>query len=189
MAKSAKDDAKIINVYAESLFEITEANYKGIKNTLDNLLQLYNTSEELKKLVHNKFLKKNIVENTIKEILNKLNAEKYLINFINLLIKNSRLNYLPQIIERYNEIIEQKENKFRLKLIFAKQPSQELINKVVNKLETKLNKKLITEIKIDPEILDGLVVQINSTLYDASLYNKLKSFKQSVYKEFSNLTS
>jgi F0F1-type ATP synthase delta subunit len=61
----------------------------------------------------------------------------------------------------------------RATLIFATQPSEADIKRIVDRLEQITHKKIIPTIKIDQALLGGAIVELEGKTYDGSLTSRL----------------
>ena len=100
--------------------------------------------------------------------------------FIGFVTANRRLNRLPEMIECFEyEAILSKGTVFA-DVVFAHPPSEGTIETVTSVLKEVTQKKVNLITSIDPELIGGLVVTINSRMVDGSIRSKLNSLRQSM---------
>ncbi len=62
-----------------------------------------------------------------------------------------------------------------MKIIVAKETSEEQINQIIEKFKKKYQaNKIQYEIEIDEKLIGGIKVVVGSTIYDATIQTKLK---------------
>lgn len=106
------------------------------------------------------------------------------ISFLEIVIKKKREFYIPDIviafIGQYNEI-----NKIaKAKITTAVSVSDAVIGEVKAFIEKQIGKTVILESAINPEIIGGLVIQMEDKLYDASISGKLRKAKQDLLNTY-----
>jgi len=106
------------------------------------------------------------------------------ISFMEIVIRKKREYYLPDIaiafIAQYNEI--NKITTANVKTAVA--VSDSVIAEVRAFIEKQTGKKVNLETSVDPEIIGGLVIQMEDKLYDASISGKLKKAKQELLNTY-----
>jgi F-type H+-transporting ATPase subunit delta len=109
---------------------------------------------------------------------------KLTISFFEIVIDKKREYYLLDIanafVAQYNVI-----NKITTaKVKTAVTISAEVIAEVKSFLEKQTGKKVILETTVDPEIIGGLVIQMEDKLYDASISGKLRKAKHELLNTY-----
>jgi F-type H+-transporting ATPase subunit delta len=106
------------------------------------------------------------------------------ISFMEIVIRKKREYYLPDIalafIGQYNDI--NKITTANVKTAVA--VSDEVIAEVRSFIEKQTGKKVILETSVNPELIGGLVIQMEDKLYDASISGKLRKAKQELLNTY-----
>ena len=101
-----------------------------------------------------------------------------------IVIRKKREYYLPDIaiafIGQYNDI--NKITTANVKTAVA--VSDEVIAEVRTFIEKQTGKKVILETSVNPELIGGLVIQMEDKLYDASISGKLRKAKQELLNTY-----
>jgi F-type H+-transporting ATPase subunit delta len=94
-------------------------------------------------------------------------------SFTAVVARHGRIPELPAVAESYGTMLDELMGRARATLIFATQPSDADIKQITTKLEQIARKKIIPTIKIDQELLGGVVAELEGKTYDGSLISKL----------------
>lgn len=102
------------------------------------------------------------------------------ITFIDIVTKKDRLTVLNDIALQYEELYNQQEGILRIKVKTAKELSSKEQKSLEKSLSKRTGKTIQMLLEVDPELLGGLTVQIQDTIVDGSVKNKLDSL-QSIF--------
>lgn len=120
-----------------------------------------------------------------KEILKKLfsiHVTELTLDFMYLLIESSRLDCFNEIIDCYNQLKNEEQNIITPIIISAVELSNEQKLQVVSKIEQKTKKKVLPQYSIDPEIIGGIIIEIDDRIVDCSLLAKFKNMRKQLIK-------
>ncbi|MBD3386921.1 ATP synthase F1 subunit delta [candidate division KSB1 bacterium] len=99
-------------------------------------------------------------------------------NFLILLIKKGRQNYLPQLVFEIKRLYDVKQNRLRLKIILPVELDKEEQNQLEQRLKVFFHSDIRLDKTIDKSILGGIVIKIDDTVYDLSLRNQLNNLSR-----------
>lgn len=177
-----KINSKLANTakkYAEALFEVTE-NLNTTNSVIDDVNLISDTfceNSELRTFMSNPIIKLEDKKDVIKQIFEGKVSETA-INLLYLLADNSRFDAISEIKNAYTELNNQKQNLMTVKAVTAVEMKDYLKEKLKRKLEEKLSKQVEIEYSIDPEIVGGMIVEIDGKTIDNSVVTKLKNIKK-----------
>ena len=169
-----KINSKLANTakkYAEALFEVTE-NLNTTNSVIDDVNLISDTfceNSELRTFMSNPIIKLEDKKDVIKQIFEGKVSETA-INLLYLLADNSRFDAISEIKNAYIELINQKQNLMTVKAVTAVE--------MKDYLKEKLSKQVEIEYSIDPEIVGGMIVEIDGKTIDNSVVTKLKNIKK-----------
>lgn len=170
--------------YAEALISIGaeedscekfEAELTKINNTLDKNIELRN-------LLYSSVYPIKDRKGILKEIIKRLEVSKNVENFLNLLIDKKRIEFLPHILKRYREILDQIVGRVRAKVIVAKNMPEELVSKLKESLERHSGKEVLLETQKDPTIIGGVITKLGNVVFDGSIRTQLEKVKKSIVR-------
>lgn len=171
--------ANVAKKYAEALFEVTEnANTtNSVMNDVNLLSDTVSENLELRNFLQNPIIKIEDKKDAVRQIFEGKISEKVM-NFLYLLIDNSRCDAIDDVKNSYGELIKTKENLITVKAVTAVEMKDYLKEKLQKKLEEKLSKRVEIEYSINPKIVGGMIVEIDGKTIDNSVVTKLKNIKK-----------
>lgn len=101
-------------------------------------------------------------------------------NFLRLLVKNKRLAILPTIALLYKDFRDQQKNLMDVEVVAARPLTKQQQANLLTALQQRLQKTLNLQIKIDPQIIGGLVIKFANKVLDISLRHKLIKMQNSL---------
>ncbi|WP_288624562.1 ATP synthase F1 subunit delta [uncultured Brachyspira sp.] len=168
------DKIKLLKPTAKSIFEIAKQ-----LNMVDKIYnELYKCSElfkdeDIKKYFIDKSIPKKckieIIENKLKPIFSR---EAYV--FISILMEHEVIDILPDILVFYKEIRDNEYNNIiRVRIIAADNIDNETIEDIIKTVKCFSNKEIVYSAEVDKDILGGMIIYIDSKVYDYSVKNQV----------------
>lgn len=178
-------ELKISRTYASSFVKAAKEK-KCVKKFMD---QLGDVSGILKKnsgllaFLRNPLVKAEKRLEVVESILIKLDIENEVINFINTLIENGRINLLEKILFFVVRLSQRELGIFKGTVFSAQDLDISVKKQLKSVLENKfkMNIELVFELK--PEILGGMVIHLDNHIIDYSLKGALQQLKESLKQE------
>jgi F-type H+-transporting ATPase subunit delta len=100
-------------------------------------------------------------------------------SFNNLLIRKGREASLPEIVQAFIEQYKTHKNIHVVRLTTASELSEEMKNSIVQKVkEERKIENIELDVKVDPNIIGGFVLEVGDTLIDASIAYDLNAIKK-----------
>ena len=174
---------KIARKYSNALIASATEENKAEKvfEDLVFVCETIKTNNDLSSFLYNPV----ITINDKKEITTKLfspHIEKITLDFILLLIESGRLNILNEVVNQYSQAYNKNNNIVKPQIISAVELNEEQKNRIINKLQTKLSKIIQPEYEIKPDIIGGLIIEIDDRTIDCSLKTKFDNMKKQLTK-------
>lgn len=172
--------------YASALASIIKENKKNNKEIIEELIAISKAfDEEILKFLYSKVIKasdkKEVLKNSLKDV------DEDVLAFLYVLIDNNRINLLNGIIEAYQLKDKENDGIITINVKSSKKLSaEELIKlkKIILKkfFNDNLDKEIVINEIIDPSLLQGLVIEYQNKVLDASLIDKQVSLKEFLEK-------
>lgn len=159
------------------------------KNQLDavdkdfqNILSLFKQEKKLNDLLKNPLLTKEQRQNAVNEIGRKRNASEVTINALNLMADNGRLGRLEGVARNMSEIVKAHRGEVSARVTTAKPLDASQTKELQTVLQGFMKKgnKLQLEVKVDPSLIGGMIVELGDRYVDLSLASKLKLYSKIV---------
>lgn len=168
------DKIKLLKPTAKSIFEIAKQLniVDKIYNELSKCSELFK-DEDIKKYFIDKSIPKKckieIIENKLKPIFSR---EAYV--FISILMEHEVIDILPDILVFYKEIRDNEYNNIiRVRIIAADNIDNETIEDIIKTVKCFSNKEIVYSAEVDKDILGGIIIYIDSKVYDYSVKNQV----------------
>lgn len=159
--------------YAKVLFDLN-LDYEYVVSNVRNVIEIFKDEEINSFFNHPKIVldeKKKILEESLKL------DNKELLYFFFVLLDNKRMNILEDIFDSYNEMMDDKLNIGRFTLYSSYELSTEFLNKVKILLCKEYNKKIILDVKLDENLIGGIIIKYKNTIINDSIISKLDDLK------------
>ena len=165
--------------YSQALYELAfeEKNLNDVEKNVISLLRLISQSEDFNSLIKDPTNKQENQLNVINIIFEKFNLNNLLKKFLNFLIIKRRFFYVEKILKDFIMICSKNRGEISAKLTVAKELSENQINKIKNDLSQNFGSDVKLNYNYDPDLIGGLIMQIESVMIDTSIKNKLQQIE------------
>lgn len=170
-------------IYAESLFDLAkeERAIEAYQKDMQKVQTVFNDPSFVRFFSH-VALSDDIKNDVIKKAFQG-QVQEYIYNFLMLLIKKRRMNYILSICQEFQSLCYDYFDIKVGKIYSAYELSQEDVIKIEKAMSRKENKKVKLSVVIDSSLIGGIKVEINNHVYDDTLSNKLESLKQELLRK------
>jgi len=166
--------------YAEAAFEIASGD-----GTLDEWLRDLNTAADVvgqptaERLLGNPAVAVAVRVKAADDALGKQVSEKAL-NLVRLLIRRGRIDLLPQVARRYQELYERQKGIVRATITSAAPLDDAELRAIQAKLSEMTGGTLRTDVNVDPSLLGGVIVRIGDRMIDGSVRGRLERLRNRI---------
>ncbi len=167
--------------YAQALFELSEKEgvVYPVYISMQEIGTLLREKSDFKVFIQNPLLTLEERERIIKSVFQN-RIPKILYTFLLFLNVKDRLNILADIVQCFDEIYLEKNNKMIASLETAFELQKDQVSSIEKKLQEKYRKEISIEHKIKGELLGGFRLLASGMLFDSSIKSQLESFRQKV---------
>ena len=178
------NDGLIPNRYAKALYKyaLEQGVAKDVYAEMKRLSESYEALPELKKTVDNPFLP---VADREKVLLSASGAKKdgCLDKFILMVIKNNRECFMREIALSYGKIYREANNIAQVNITTAIELPEDKLSQIIEVVQHELKDKTVEKtVTVDPSLIGGFVVKVDSMLLDTSVKNELKKLRLKLLK-------
>ena len=104
--------------------------------------------------------------------------KKIIENFLNFLVMKRRFFYVEKILKDFVMICSKNRGEISAKLIVAKELNENEISKIKNDLSQTFGSDIKLNYNYDPDLIGGLIMQVESIMIDTSVKTKLKKLEK-----------
>jgi F-type H+-transporting ATPase subunit delta len=175
---------RIINNYACALLRIAQQITKAeeILKQISSIIELLKRSDLIKQSLYSPVINKTTKTKIIHLIAIKYHLNTLCIQFLDILIKNSRFHLIEQIAIQFRESIKNRQGFKTAKVSSASKLNPRTIKSLNIFLESKFNKKIDLTITTDPSLLGGMIIQYGNIIIDCSILGALKEIENNYNK-------
>jgi F-type H+-transporting ATPase subunit delta len=161
--------------YAAALFELADENkaLDAVASDLRGLRDLLAASADLRHLVRSPILSRAEQAKAVAAVASHAGFDALTRNFLGLVAQNRRLFAVPAMIRAFLERLAARRGEVTAEVTSALELTPAQFAAVGDQLRKAMGSKVAVEVKVDKELLGGLVVKVGSRMVDASLRSKL----------------
>jgi F-type H+-transporting ATPase subunit delta len=166
--------------YATALFELARDNkaVDAVKKDLDQFDTLIAGSTDLSRLVRSPVFGADEQLKALSAILTNAGITGLAANFLRVITTNRRLFAVRDMIRGYRNLVARHKGEVTAEVTIAEKLSDKNLDALKSALKSVTGGKDIDlDVKIEPDIIGGLIVKVGSRMVDSSLRTKLNSIK------------
>ena len=172
-------DIRVAKPYARALYDaaVEQNALAPIIADVDRLRELVEQSEEFTQLIQSPILSPQFKSETFQQLFTDA-MQPLTVNFFKLLALKQRERYLVAIMDAFSAIVDEAAGRLVAKVTTAVPITAEQEERLAQQLSTYSGKQVQLEIITDPQIQGGFIVQLEDTVFDASVTTQLQRLKQ-----------
>ena len=165
--------------YASALFDLArdDADIEAVEAQLSAVTAMIDESADLRRLVESPVFSSDEQERAIGAVADGAGLRGLVGNFLRLLARNRRLFVLPGAIRDFHDMAAHHRGEVTAEVISARALSDDQADGLKAALKDKLGRDVTLAVRVDPDILGGLVVKVGSRMIDTSLRTRLMNVK------------
>jgi F-type H+-transporting ATPase subunit delta len=179
---------RVALVYAEALFNAADSKGKT-DEVLDELRSLvrdvFRARPELETLLGSPAIGRERREALIRKALQSQASELFL-SFLIVLNRHDRLELIRAILAEAEVLNDKRKKRVRVRVRAAVPLPEDQQDKLRAQLRDVLQSEPTLEIKVDPELIGGLIVQAGDYLYDSSVRTQLQEIRNQLIERSSH---
>ncbi len=171
-------DIRVAKPYARALYDaaLEQDALVDIIADIDHLQALIEGSEEFAQLISSPILSPQFKSETFDQIFTDA-THPLTINFLKLLALKQRERYLSAMMEVFSAIVDEAAGRLVAKVTTAVALTPEQETQLIQHLEAYSGKQVRLESTVDAEIQGGFIVQLDDTVFDASVATQLQRLR------------
>lgn len=171
-------DKAVARRYAKGLFDVAQEMkiIEQVAEELNQVIELLQEQSELREILEYggtpTKVKKEIITGLFEEKLSSV-----VVSFMDLLIDKHRERHLDEIVNSYNDLLRKHNNIAVAEVKTAYPLEPEFERKLQDVLAKAIGKNIELQVRVHPELIGGLVVQIGDRVFDGSIAKHLEMMK------------
>ncbi len=174
----------IANRYARALADviIERRETNEVVAELDVFARMMEHNPQLRDVFASPILAVERKRAVLNELLSRMKLRPSSGNFLQLLLANSRLHNLDQMLRALSKELDTRTNIVSAEVTTAREIGEQEQAMLRDKLKAATGKEVRLQFRSDPAIIGGVVTRIGSTVYDGSIKNQLSQMKERLMK-------
>ena len=171
--------ARLARVYAEALMaQARESNQvDAVGDDLASIVgDVLKSSPESEAFLVSSAVNRKVKEPAIASAFGNTTSE-LIQKFLGVLNDNNRLGLLRSINATYQNLRDQSQGRTRVKVVSAIDLNEQQTEQLKSTLKQSMKVEPVLEMRTDPDILGGLIVQIGDRVFDSSVRTRLNSLR------------
>lgn len=100
-------------------------------------------------------------------------APRLFLRYLQRLVKNRRQMLIPEIANEYRDLVDEVEGRLHAQVTLAKAPDDEERAAIARQLTRALGKPVVPQVRVNPNILGGIIVRVGDRVMDGSIRRRL----------------
>ena len=170
--------------YASALADVavSAGETESVKSELHAWDQLIRTNPDLESAFLNPSIAHMNKERLLENLIQRTSPSKTVGNFLRVLLQNSRLNELPEIVEKLDRVIDERNGIVSGSVTSARQLSDDQKKAFAETLSKQTGKDVRLTFDTDNGLIGGAVTRVGSTVFDGSVRSQLDHLKDQMIK-------
>jgi F-type H+-transporting ATPase subunit delta len=174
--KSQLTLTEIAEPYAQALMSLAQSNNltDQIGEDAQSLLAVMNESEDLRLLIDSPLVEAEKKKAVLRQIVGE-QVHPYTLNFLLLLVDRGRIFLLPEVCKQYQALLRQLKQAVLAEVTSAVELTDEQKESIKQKVIAATQAQQVDlDVRVDPDLLGGVVIKVGSQVFDASLRGQLR---------------
>ncbi len=148
-----------------------------VSKSLADLKKAWEDSEELREVFENPSVSAQDRRKVIDALATRMGLSPLVKNTLKLISDRRRTRYLPEIIDAYERLAEERAGRVRAEVITATGMPEAYYAQLQRALEQVTGKKVTLLKRQDPSIIGGVVARVGDKVFDGSIRTRLDELK------------
>ena len=170
--------------YASALLQVASIEQKVSEylNQLENLVMVLRANRELQSFLTSPIVKGSRKKEFFKSIQDKMQLSPTIVRFMYVLLDHDHGDAISLIYYLYRDMADEILGQLRVAVVSAS-PLGAQEEKLKSILTAKFQRKILLDVKVDPKVLGGLVIQVKDLVFDGSLKRELERVKSAIVQK------
>jgi len=171
--------SQVAKRYAKALYELAiEADqYVHVHLSLHDFVEVMQKNDNIRTAFFSPNVETSVKLLILDELLQK-DTNQIFFNFLKVLVMKKRTPEMAQILKEYERLYDIKQNRLVVNVETAVDLDKSIVDELENMTADMLKKNVHVNVKKNPDIFGGLIVEMDGTIIDASLRRKLRELRK-----------
>jgi F-type H+-transporting ATPase subunit delta len=162
--------------YASALADVVieRREEREVQQEIESWASMIQGNPQLKEVFANPTVVYDHKQNLLEELISRTRVRPTTASFLRVLLRNQRLAQLPEVAERFGQILDERGGVVAAQITTARPIPEELKKSLHDALASATGRTVRLTFDTDETIIGGLVARIGSTVFDGSVENHLE---------------
>jgi F-type H+-transporting ATPase subunit delta len=177
-------DSTIARNYAEALVTLAQraGDLDGWGKMIDDVGQLVSTDKRVRRFLESPSVpvveKKAILAKAFQDRMPRL-----MVRFLEALVQNRRQLLIPEIAAEYATLVDESLGRVRAEVTLAREPQPGEVEAIAASLSKTLGRTAVAHVRINPDIVGGVIVRVGDYVKDGSVRRRLGVLKSKLVQQ------
>jgi F-type H+-transporting ATPase subunit delta len=174
-------EGRLSRRYAKAIFALAREEH-GEENfalELDRFVEAYNTSL-LNSVLTNPAFGIQSRKNVAVEVAQALDLSPLMVRFLAFLTERDRLPYLPSITLHFHRLLDEARGRVEARVVSPSPLGDGMMENVNRVLKGICGKEVILKEETRPDLIGGLLIELEGKVYDGSIRTELERMKETI---------
>jgi F-type H+-transporting ATPase subunit delta len=162
--------------YASALADVVieRREEREVQQEIESWASMIQGNPQLKEVFANPTVVYDHKQNLLEELISRTRVRPTTASFLRVLLRNQRLAQLPEVAERFGQILDERGGVVAAQITTARPIPEELKKSLHDALTSATGRTVRLTFDTDETIIGGMVARIGSTVFDGSVENHLE---------------
>lgn len=160
-----------------------DAQLEDLLHALEDFAGIYAEHADFGRVLESHSISGNSREAALREVVDRSEGSDLVLHFLLTLLRRGRISALPEVVSAFREIVDARLNRAQAEVIVAVTLDPRQHREIESGLEKYSGKDIQMKMRVDPDILGGVVVRMDGTIIDASLRTRLDRIRTALLTE------
>ena len=168
--------------YASALADVVieRREEREVQQEIQHWASMIQENPQLKEVFANPTVAYDQKQKVLEELISRTRVRQTTASFLRVLLRNQRLAQLPEVSERFGQILDERGGVVAAQITTARPIPEELKKTLHDALASATGRTVRLTFATDETIIGGLVARIGSTVFDGSVENHLERLAASL---------
>lgn len=165
--------------YAEALFDLAdrEGTLEAYADALDQVAQLLDDAPELRLFLETPRVEKGAKKDVLRKAFEG-RIPQHVLNFLLVVVDRRRQRLLTRMAQEYRALVDERLDRTKVEVIVARPMDDDEVSRVKGQLSAILGVEAIPRVRVNPDLIGGIVFKSGDTIFDGSVSRRLERMRR-----------
>jgi F-type H+-transporting ATPase subunit delta len=175
-------EAGLSGRYASALFDLArdQKSIDTVERSLTTVRDAREQSADFRALTITPTVSRGDAVKGVLAVADSLGIDGTTRNFLGVLAENRRLGQIPRIVAAFRRLASRHRGEATAEVVSAHPLSPDQVGELKQQLRTRVGREVAVDLRVDPNLLGGLVVKVGSQMIDSSIRTRLNALSSAM---------